>query len=76
VLGFLSSLSDLPLTRETDGNIAKLQFLNDSIYYLLFTVVQKKAIWQFGKIAGLVNFIVQNLQSCKINHLFLCQFLW
>ena len=35
-----------------------VQFFNDKIYY-----TKKKAIWQFGKIGVLINFIIQKLKS-------------
>ena len=49
------------------------KYLLFNFWRIRFTVIPKNAIWQFSKIAVLVNFIVQKLRS---KHLVCLRFLW
>ena len=53
------------LMRETDTKITSAK--SWAIVNNLYT---KIAIWQFGKIGVLVNFIIQELKFCKVAQLF------
>ena len=69
VLNFLSILSDQRNWHKKSCTILQ----NFNLWMIKFICSRKKAIWQ---IDILVNLIIQNLRFCKIDQLFLCQFIW
>ena len=54
-------------------NLRQTKYLLFNFWMIKYTVIPKKAIWQFGKIGVLVNFIIQKLKS---KHLVCLSFLW